>query len=117
MGRNLVELLAATEEEDTLQWEKYKKVMKRWSALKKPKGITRREDTEFQLHLNQKPEFNAVYTELTMEMKELYARLSRARSAEERRGLEEQIRDLWKRRAASTVYTNRKTGELMENPD
>lgn len=110
-------LLATTEEEDALQWEKYKKVMKRWRALKKPEGITHRDDTEFLPHLNRKPEFNAVYTELTMEMKELYARLSRARSAEERRGLEKQIRDLGKRRAASTVYTNRKTGEPMENPD
>ena len=34
-------MLATTEEEDALQWEKYCKVMKRWRSLKKPEGWRR----------------------------------------------------------------------------
>ena len=102
-------LLATTEEEDALQWEKYKKVMKRWRALKKPDGITHSDDTEFQSYLNQKPEFNEAYVELTLQLKELYRQMNQAKSKQERYVIEDKIRVLKKKRSASTTYTIRDT--------
>ena len=102
-------LLATTEEEDALQWEKYKKVMKRWRALKKPDGITHSDDTEFQSYLNQKPEFNDAYVELTLQLKELYRQMNQAKSKQERYVIEDKIRVLKKKRSASTTYTIRDT--------
>ena len=103
-------MLATTDEEDALQWEKYKKVMKRWRALKKPEGITHSDDAQFQSYLNQKPEFNDAYVELTIQLKELYTQMNQAKSKQERYAAEDQIRDLKKKRSASTTYTVRDTG-------
>ncbi len=100
-------LLATTEEEDALQWEKYCKVMKRWRCLKKPDGITHSDDAQFQSYLNQKPEFNDVYIELTLQLKELYAQMNQAKSKQERFLIEDKIRTLKKKRSASTTYTIR----------
>ena len=99
--------LATTEEEDALQWEKYKKVMKRWRALKKPEGISHGDDTEFQSYLNQKPEFNEAYVELTLQLKELYRQMNQAKSKRERCEIEDKIRAMKKKRAVSTTYTVR----------
>ncbi len=103
-------LLAATEEEDALQWEKYKKVMKRWRALKKPDGIAHGNDTEFQSYLNWKPAFNDAYVELTLQLKELYAQMNQANSKQERLIIEDKIRAMKKKRAATTTYTDREAG-------
>ena len=103
-------MLATTDEEDALQWEKYKKVMKRWHALRKPDGITHSDDTEFQSYLNQKPEFNEAYIELTLQLKELYRQMNQAKSKRERYEIEEKIREVKKKRSASTTYTVRDAG-------
>ena len=102
--------LATTEEEDALQWEKYKKVMKRWRALKKPEGISHGDDTEFQSYLNQKPEFNEAYIELTLQLKELYRQMNQAKSKQERLVIEDKIRAVKKKRSVSTTYTVRDAG-------
>ena len=100
-------LLATTEEEDALQWEKYRKVMKRWRALKKPDGITHSDDAQFRSYLNQKPEFNDAYVELTIQLKELYTQMNQAKSKRERCEIEDKIRAMKKKRAVSTTYTVR----------
>ena len=105
--------LATTEEEDAWQWEKYCKVMKRWRALKKPEGITHGEDTEFQSYLNQKPEFNDAYVELTLQLKDLHRQMNQAKSKQERYVIEDKIRAVKKKRTAVTTYTDRETGELV----
>ena len=102
-------LLATTEEEDALQWEKYQKVIKRWRALKKPDGINHSDDEQFQSYLNQKPEFNDAYVELTMQLKELYTQMKQAKSKQERYMIEDKIRTVKKKRAAATTYTIRDT--------
>ena len=102
-------LLATTEDEDALQWEKYRKVMKRWRALKKPDGITSGDDAQFQSYLNQKPEFNDAYVELTMQLKELYTQMKQATSKQERYMIEDKIHTVKKKRAAATTYTIRDT--------
>ena len=102
-------LLATTEEEDALQWEKYKKVMKRWRALKKPEGITHGDDSGFQPYLNWKPDFNEAYVELTLQLKELYAQMNQAKSRQERLVIEDKIRAMKKKRAATTTYTSRES--------
>ena len=102
--------LATTEEEDALQWEKYCKVMKRWRSLKKPDSITHNDDTEFQSYLNWKPEFNDAYVELTIQLKELYTLMNQAKTKQERYAAEDKIRDLKKKRSASTTYTVRDPG-------
>ena len=103
-------MLATTEEEDALQWEKYCKVMKRWRSLKKPDSITHNDDTEFQSYLNWKPEFNDAYVELTIQLKELYTLMNQAKTKQERYAAEDKIRDLKKKRSASTTYTVRDPG-------
>lgn len=104
-------LLATTEEEDALQWEKYRKVMKRWRALKKPEGIHHGDDTLFQSYFNLKPEFNDAYVELTLRLKELYAQMSKAKSKRERYEIQDRIRALKRKRSAATNYTDRSTGK------
>ena len=104
-------LLATTEDEDALQWEKYRKVMKRWRALKKPDGITHSDDAQFRSYLNQKPEFNDAYVELTIQLKELYTQMNQAKSKRERYEIEDKIRAIKKKRSAVTTYTDRETGE------
>lgn len=106
-------MLATTDEEDALQWEKYKKIMKRWRALKKPDGITHGNDTEFQSYLNQKPEFNDAYIELTLQLKELYRQMNQAKSKQERLAIEDKIRALKKKRLATTTYTDREIKKLV----
>ena len=106
-------MLATTEEEDALQWEKYCKVMKRWRSLKKPEGITHNDDTEFQSYLNWKPEFNDTYVELTIQLKELYAQMNQAKSKRERYEIEDKIRAIKKKRLAVTTYADRETGESV----
>ncbi len=106
-------MLATTDEEDALQWEKYKKVMKRWRALKKPDGITHSDDAVFQSHLNRKPEFNDVYVELTLQLKDLYRQMSQAKSKQERYMIEEKIRTVKKKRSESTTYTVRDAGSTV----
>lgn len=101
--------LATTEEEDALQWEKYRKVMKRWRSLKKPDGIAHNNDAVFQSYLNWKPEFNEAYVELTLQLKELYVQMNQAKSKQERCAIESKIHDLKKKRSASTTYTVRDT--------
>lgn len=112
-------MLATTDEEDALQWEKYKKVMKRWRALKKPDGITHSDDIAFQSYLNWKPEFNEVYVELTLQIKDLYARMKQAKTKQECCAIEDKIRGLKKKHTASTTYTVRGVEKLSreESPD
>lgn len=108
-------MLATTDEEDALQWEKYKKVVKRWRALKKPDGITHGDDTAFQSYLNRKPEFNDAYVELTLQLKDLYRQMNQAKSKRERYEIEEKIRTVKKKRSAATTYTDRENGESLES--
>ena len=104
-------LLATNEEEDALQWEKYKKVMKRWRELKKPEGITHGEDVAFQTHWHWKPAFNDEYVALMQQLKELYSQMNRAKSKQERCMIEEKIRVVKRKRYAVTTFTDRETGE------
>lgn len=109
--------LAVTEEEDALLWEQYRKVMKRWRALKRPDSIPP-DDAVGSLHphLNRRPEFNDEYIELTVQLKTLYAQMNRMRSRSERYALENQIRIIKKKRAAATTYTIRQTGIPAQKP-
>lgn len=109
IGRKLS--LATTEEEDSVLWEKYRKIMKRWRALKKPDGINHSDDTEFQSYLNWKPDFNDVYVEFTLQLKELHTQMNQAKSKQERLLIEDKIRTLKKKRSAATTYTIRAGAE------
>lgn len=108
-------MLATTEEEDALQWGKYKKVMKRWRALKKPEGINQRDDAAFQPHLRWKPEFNEAYVEATLQLRQLYVQMNQARSKQERHMIERDIYTIKKKRTAVTTYTDRETGGLSRD--
>lgn len=108
--------LATTDEEDALQWEKYKKVLKRWRALKKPEGVTHNDDVMLHLHRWTKPIFNDEYVALTMQLKELYRQMNQAKSKHERYQIEDKIHTVKKRRNAATTYIDRETGNPLVVP-
>ena len=103
-------LLATTEEEDALQWEKYKKVMKRWRALEIPEGVKHGNHVALQTRVFWKPEFNDEYVELTVQLKGLYSKMNQSKSKQERYALEDEIRALKKKRSSVTTYIDRETG-------
>ena len=105
--------LAVTDEEDALQWEKLKKVMKRWRALKKPDGITHGDDALIPQYLCCRPEFNEEYVELTLQLKALIAQMNQVRTAREKREIEDEIRTVKKKRCTVTTYTDRITGAAV----
>ena len=103
--------LAVTDEEDALQWEKYKTVIMRWRDLEIPEGVKQGTNTVLKTHVFWKPKFNDEYVELTIELKGLYAKMNRAKSKQERYDLEDEIRALKNKRSSVTTYIDRETGE------
>ena len=103
--------LAVSDEEDALLWEKYKKIMERYRALKAPEGV--RHEPAVREHTFLKPVFNAEYIELTHELKGLYANFKGVKSEAERLCLEEKIRRLKRRRMTVTDFVDRETGDIV----
>ena len=95
--------LAVTEEEYMKLLDGYRKVEKRLAALKVPEGV---KSGEVQKRVRvMKPEFDEAYVELTLRIRELYSRKSKAKTRSEQDAFDKLIEETGKKRGLIAKYT------------
>ena len=111
IGRKLD--FALSKEEDSLLWEQFKKVLSRRKKLVIPEGLKfEKEEESWSIWFSQ-PDFSEMYIELTKEIRDIYAKKSAARTEEERREIDREVKKLLKQRDRVTIFRDRTTGQIV----